>query len=327
MRRLALILVLGVVGCGGSSAEPKPAAAPVATTPPAEPVELAPCAPPRVNRTPYPGGDERMHGIPWIRGRPRSHGLVGLLWYWPDEWDNVGRAQVFTGGVAPAGYSAKVLWAFLDPSARDRAGGELVIEARRLDGPGRRRDTFAAISYEGQEGAPSYASIIELDRPGCWRLFLTTGDLRAHVDVRAVRISSCRPARVRYTGEGPTIHGSSGLVGTLGYWPEEWRRFTRARVYTHGRAPGGSAAKTMWAFSGRGAAERAGSELVIEGRNLEGAGEWRESLAAISYEGQRGVPSYASIVDLPEPGCWRLTFSTGDLRSTVDIRAIEPMAP
>jgi hypothetical protein len=177
-------VLLVVAGCGGSSPEPEPVAAPAATPPAAEPVALAPCDLPRVHRTPYPGGDERMSSIPWIRGA--GHGLVGLLWYWPEQWDDVGRAQVFTGGTSPAGVNAKVLWAFLDPSARDRAGGRLVIDARRLDGPGRWRESFSAISYEGQEGAPSYASHVVLDRPGCWRLTLTTGELRAHVDIRAV---------------------------------------------------------------------------------------------------------------------------------------------
>ena len=60
--------------------------------------------------------------------------------------------------------------------------------APHLDGPGTFRETFSAISYAGQEGAPSYASILDLDRPGCWRLTLTTGELRAHVDIRAVAL-------------------------------------------------------------------------------------------------------------------------------------------
>jgi hypothetical protein len=64
-----------------------------------------------------------------------------------------------------------------------------VVEGRNLTGKGTFRDTFAAISYEGQEGAPSYASIIDLPTPGCWRLTLTTGDLRAHVDVSARRLA------------------------------------------------------------------------------------------------------------------------------------------
>jgi hypothetical protein len=184
VKRLVVLLVLAAAGCGGSSEPPKRAAAP--TVAPAKPVATAPCRPPRVNYTPYPGGDERMSGLPWIEGSPRESELVGLLWYWPPEWQGVSRARVFTGGVAPAGYSAKVLWAFLEPAVRDKAGPELVIEAENLDGRGRWRDTFSAISYEGQEGAPSYASSIDLPRPGCWRLWLTTGSLRAFVDIRAV---------------------------------------------------------------------------------------------------------------------------------------------
>ena len=62
-----------------------------------------------------------MSGIPWIAGEPRELGLVGLLWYWPEDWRDVNRAQVFTGGVAPQGYSAKVLWAFLAPEAQRSA--------------------------------------------------------------------------------------------------------------------------------------------------------------------------------------------------------------
>ena len=70
-----------------------------------------------------------------------------------------------------------MLWAFLAPAARDRGGGQLTVEGRNMDAPGTFRDTFAAISYEGQEGAPSFASIIDLPSPGCWRL--TLDDRRA----------------------------------------------------------------------------------------------------------------------------------------------------
>ena len=35
---------------------------------------------------------------------------------------------------------------------------ELVIEGRNLDGPRRFSETFSVVSYEGREGAPSYAS-------------------------------------------------------------------------------------------------------------------------------------------------------------------------
>jgi hypothetical protein len=330
VKRLAVLVLLVAAGCGGSTAAPKRAAAPVAT--PVAPVVDAPCRPPRVNYMPYPGGDESMSGIPWIEGEPREHGLVGLLWYWSEEWLGVRRAQVFTGGVAPAGYSAKVLWAFLSPSVRDMADGELLIEGRSLDGPGRFRETFSAISYAGQGGAPSYASGLDLPTPGCWRLWLTTGKLRAVVDIRAGKFAdltppACEPGRVKHDGREVWIEGSSrssGLRAYLGYWPERWRGITRARVYTEGRAPGGSSAKVMWAFVGPDARDRGGSRLVLSGHNLDGPGTVRDSFAAISYEGQNGAPSYASIVDLPHPGCWRLTVTTAGLRGTVDIEAVAP---
>jgi hypothetical protein len=58
-----------------------------------------------------------------------------------------------------------------------------------LDRPGKFRETFSAISYTGQEGAPSWASSLDLPTPGCWRLRLSSGELRAFVDIRAVRLA------------------------------------------------------------------------------------------------------------------------------------------
>lgn len=67
------------------------------------------------------------------------------------------------------------------------APSQLAVEGRRLDGAGTFRQAFAAISDEGQDGAPSYASIIDVPELGCSRLNLSTGNLRAPVVFRAVR--------------------------------------------------------------------------------------------------------------------------------------------
>jgi hypothetical protein len=129
---------------------------------------------------------------PAYRGFVASR-LISGWWdssgYWPESWKrrHLREARIFIGGVAPAGYNVKILWAFLAPSAKDRGGSELVVEGDRLDGRGAFRQEFAAIGYAGQRGAPSYASIIDVPRPGCWRLTLTTGDLSASIDFRAVR--------------------------------------------------------------------------------------------------------------------------------------------
>jgi hypothetical protein len=149
----------------------------------------AACSSARVEYTRYPGGDARLGGLPWIRGEPRGTGLVGLLWYWPRSWHErrVRRARIYTGGVAPEGYSTKILWAFVGRSARGRGGSLLVVRGERLDGSGSFRQEFAAISYSGQNGAPSYASIVDVPSAGCWRLRLSTGSLRASVVLQAVQ--------------------------------------------------------------------------------------------------------------------------------------------
>jgi hypothetical protein len=175
---LVMLASLTALAVGASSAANEATSAEAAAS----------CSPARVNYTPYPGQDNRLFRTPWIRGKPHSSGLVGLLWYWPEEWrkEEVREAQIFTHGVAPAGYSTKILWAFVARSARGRGGGTLVVKGQRLDGNRTFRQEFAAISYAGQNGAPSYASIIDVPEPGCWRLFLSTGRLRAQVDLLAV---------------------------------------------------------------------------------------------------------------------------------------------
>jgi GNAT superfamily N-acetyltransferase len=189
MARIALpilpaLLAFGAAACGGSDAAPAAESPPPSSAAAKAPVA---CEPARVHYTPYPGGDERRLQIPWIAGKPAALGLVGLLWYWPDEWrrQRVEQARIYTGGVAPQGWNVKILWAFVAPSAKGQGGGEVLVEGHRLDGPGRFEARFSAIGYAGQQGAPSYASIIDVPRPGCWRLTLSTGELKADVDVRA----------------------------------------------------------------------------------------------------------------------------------------------
>jgi hypothetical protein len=193
-----LLAALAASACSGSDRAPTangaPAPKPTTSADNAASVgsPAGPCHPPRVQYNPYPGSGEGLSQLPWVRGEPPASGLVALLWYWPQEWKRrqLREALIFTGGVAPAGYNVKILWAFVAPSAKDRGGSQLAVEGERLGGPGAFREEFAAIGYAGQRGAPSYASVIDVPRPGCWRLRLTTGELSASVDLRAVRGNS-----------------------------------------------------------------------------------------------------------------------------------------
>jgi hypothetical protein len=146
------------------------------------------CSPSRVHYSRYPGGAGDLAGLPWVAGSPSATGLVGLLWYWPDSWRQQGlqSAQIPIGGTTAQGFSTKILWAFLGRSARNGGGARMVVTGSRLDALGTFRQSFSPIWYHGQQGAPSFASIIDVPAAGCWQLNLVSGKLRGSVVFRAV---------------------------------------------------------------------------------------------------------------------------------------------
>jgi hypothetical protein len=163
-------------------------AALAATGPAAHAAGSGECSAARVHYMPYPGRAAGLGGLPWVRGSSEGLGLVGLIWYWPPEWrtQQIDRALIYPGGKAPSGVNTKILWAFLSAKAKRMfKGGNLVVRGERLDGVGKTWQQFVSIGYAGQNGAPSYASIITLPSVGCWRLHLGAGGLRASVVFQA----------------------------------------------------------------------------------------------------------------------------------------------
>ena len=151
---------------------------------------LTECRAARVHYTPYPGGAAGLGRIPWVRAESSGLRLVGLLWYWPGQWRDQGidRALIYPGGQAPEGTpNMKILWAFLSPKAKRLVSGRLIVQGQRLDGPGRTWQQFAPIGYAGQNGAPSFASIIVLPVEGCWRVRLSAGAARAQIVFQATK--------------------------------------------------------------------------------------------------------------------------------------------
>ena len=143
MKRCALIAVLLLAGCGG------------------EQQAAAPCSPPLVHR-----GDAGVT----IQAEPEDLRLVGTLGYWLEDWDDVERAQVFTVGNGPDGLAAKTMWSFRAPDLKGEGGSHIKLKGRNLEGEGTFEQTGSAIFYEGQNGAPSYTSTLDLPNAGCWRL-------------------------------------------------------------------------------------------------------------------------------------------------------------
>jgi hypothetical protein len=181
VKRAAVVAILALGGCGGSSPPPDRAVQ----------VDLPPrgCKPARVRYGPNPGPLPVTDGLPWVAGGPRASGLIALFWFWPPEWleRRVPRARIYARGAGPKGLNMKVMWTFADAASRHRAGAEISIRGRRFGGRGRYSETFPAVGSGGPDDAQSYATIIDLPRPGCWRLTATTGSLDGWVDIRAVR--------------------------------------------------------------------------------------------------------------------------------------------
>jgi hypothetical protein len=153
---------------------------------PGNSASLAACNASAFHFTHYPGGAQGLGQLPWVKGSqveasPSSQGLVGLIWYWSDRWraERIKSAQLYAGGHAPAGDpNMKILWIFLGAKARRATDAQLlVVKGKRLDAPGRSWQRFSAISYSGQNRAPSFASVIDVPAAGCWRLDLTAGSL------------------------------------------------------------------------------------------------------------------------------------------------------
>ncbi len=136
-----------------------------------------------------------------MRADSSGLGLVGLLWYWPSQWRDQGidRALIYPGGHAPGGTpNTKVLWAFLSSKAKPLVRGTLIVQGQRLYGPGKTWQQLAPIGYDGQKGAPSFASIIVLPSEGCWKIKLSAGAAHASLVFQATttsrspRVGRCR---------------------------------------------------------------------------------------------------------------------------------------
>ena len=109
---------------------------------------------------------------------------------------------------------------------------------------------------------------------------------------------------------------TSGLVGVL-FGGEVVN--DRLAVYAGGVNPGTRAnEKILWLLPKR---KRVGPRLVISGR--------KDGSTAVTYRrrfaetGSAQVPgyNYPSILDLPVPGCWKLTLRTAKISATVSVLA------
>jgi hypothetical protein len=100
---------------------------------------------------------------------------------------------------------------------------------------------------------------------------------------------------------------SSGITGHLFY--AQGPQLVQP-LYTNGQLPGGAATKILWMVEN----SHSGSELDISGTHLApGQGSFQQTVPAATSP----TTDYPSIVDVPAPGCWKLTLASGTVTGTV----------
>ena len=138
-------------------------------------------------------------------------------------------------------------------------------------------------------------------------------------------LTRCDPTLVRYTRYAGAAAGlaqlpwiaaspaSTGLVGHLFYYDRlnvwKQKRLPGLRLYSAGQSPDGRISmKILWEL-------RRGStlDLGVRGRRLDGSGSFSQQLSPTSSNSRQ----FPSIINVPAPGCWRLTVTAGKASATV----------
>jgi hypothetical protein len=118
---------------------------------------------------------------------------------------------------------------------------------------------------------------------------------------------------------GRWVAGSPRRSGLVGYLFGGEVVNGRLAVYTGGLNPGTrTTEKILWIVSKR---RRVGPRLAISGRK-DGSSTvtYRRRFAEAGSVDPPGY-QYPSILDLPVPGCWKLTLRTGKVSATVSVLA------
>ena len=129
------------------------------------------CAPTPVQTAPWPGDISGLASVPWVQADPVSAGVVGHLYY--------GNRPMATNGEFPDGAATKILWTIHNPDA----GEDSELSGVNLTGAGTYHQIFAAASSGHRISRLQVPSLLELPRPGCWELTVTSGEVVARIRI------------------------------------------------------------------------------------------------------------------------------------------------
>ena len=115
---------------------------------------------------------------------------------------------------------------------------------------------------------------------------------------------------------------SAGIVGHLFYYTavKAWMRAQAPglEIYTGGQTPSGRASmKVLWDFP------RVKTPLPVRlrGNRLDHSGAFVQTLSPAGPT-RIGPTQYPSIIDVPAPGCWRVTLTAGTTVGRVTVLAV-----
>jgi hypothetical protein len=145
------------------------------------------CAATPVHGEPLPQSGSLLAQLPWVQATPSRAGIVGMLFgYDPKLETGLERPEfaLWARGVAPAGWSTKILWIIRNVHAT----AAITIRGSELGGRGRFRQEFRIVFDHSPERTAGrmYASIVRIPAAGCWRLDVSSGRVRGSLVVRAV---------------------------------------------------------------------------------------------------------------------------------------------
>jgi len=239
-------------------------------------------------------------GAPWITVGPTRSRLEGWLYSY-DAYLADARVNRSNGVVVRAGVEEKIGW-----FSRQWGGSRLRVSGRWLDGAGSFVQTFRAA-----HGAGWYPSGLKIPRPGCWQLTLRTKGWQRQIVVEAVEPpaeDTCDATPVSNLG----VRLTPARAGIAGAW--SWRTPEGgALLYAGGRTPDGGNTKVLWRTT-RDYASRPYGEMVLQGTQLDGHGEFRQTFPETSPSGY-----WPSIPVVPSPGCWLFTVRIGGLPGAAGI--------
>jgi len=113
---------------------------------------------------------------------------------------------------------------------------------------------------------------------------------------------------------------AGAVVGYLYAYGDELQERSprRAALFAGGEGPNGEVEKILWFV------RRGGAGVSVGGRRLDGQGAFTRSFPKVGVPDARGGSYYASIIDLPSAGCWRLTVRQLGVRGRFAVLAFEP---